>query len=105
MNLEIIKPIGEVVAYRDALKKKYVVHGYLCKHVGDPQKPTTTDPEEQATKTEWVEISTAVKRFQNQIDLLMRDVTLPITDDSLQSRIHNYTTSLTILKEAFENTV
>ena len=100
VRVEILESVGEVIAYRDFLKKKYVVHGYLCKQVGDFVTPTSTDPEERGMKIAWIDIPFAIQKMEDQIHSLMEQATLPITDDILQSRINNCKTSLVILKEA-----
>jgi ADP-ribose pyrophosphatase YjhB (NUDIX family) len=97
-HIEIIRLIGEVIAYRDYLKKKYIVHGYLCKIVGELEKPTTLDPEEQETKIVWIEIQTAIKKLEDEIQSLMTEVD-PIKDDISQKRIYNRQISLAFLKE------
>ncbi len=98
-RVEIVEPIGEVIAYRDFLKKKYVVHGYFCKQIGDFEKPTTTDENEMTEKSEWIPLSKAVQKFEELIELDSQGMTFPITDDLIQSRLHNRGASLVILEE------
>ena len=97
-RIEIIKPLGEVVAFRDYLKKKYIVHGYLCKIVGQLEKPTSIDPEEQNTKPVWIDIQGSIKKMEDEIESLLTE-TDPIQDDIFQRRIYNRKISLTFLKE------
>jgi len=97
-TIDILKPLGEVIAYRDYLKKKYVAHGYLCKIVGTLSKATTLDPLEQKMEISWIEIPKAIEKLENEIKSLFRD-TDPIKDDITQKSTHNRRTSLIFLKE------
>lgn len=97
MKLQIMKSLGEVIAYRDFIKKKYIVHGYLCKQVGELETPTTTDPEEQGMKTTWIEINTAIKKLENEIASLLNEYPVIIADE-IQRKGHNRKTSLAFLK-------
>lgn len=103
-KVEIIRQLGEVVAYRDFLKKKYVVHGYLCNIVGDLETPTSLDPEEKETKATWVDISTAIKRLESEIATIESERLRSTDQDDLgQRRSHNRKTSLVFLKEISNN--
>lgn len=67
VKVMVIKYLGEVIAYRDAIKKKYVVHGYLCKQVGDFETPTSTSEDEQGIETKWILIPEAVSQLEKEI--------------------------------------
>lgn len=97
-KVEIIKPLGEVISYRDYLKQKYVVHGYLCKIIGELGDPTTTDPEEQKTQKVWIEIPKAIEKLKSEIQELTQSPD-QIKDDITQKRVFNRKISLAFLLE------
>lgn len=97
-KVKIIKPLGEVIAYRDHIKKKYIVHGYLCKIIGELDVPTTIDPEEQKTEKTWIEISKAIEKLKYEIQALTESLNLS-KDDITQKSVHNRKTSLAFLME------
>lgn len=96
-TVEIIKPVGQVVAYRDFLKKKYVQNGYLCKQIGELQKPTSIDPEEYKAKTEWFDIAEAIQRLRGELDSLTNQN--PPHDDLSQRKIQHRRMTLAFLEE------
>lgn len=98
-KIEIIRPLGEVITFRDYLKKKYVVHGYLCKQVGDFVEPTTQDPEEHEEKKSWVNIKSGIQKLESEIEILLKEEPLALKDDLTQRRRYNRMISLTFLKE------
>lgn len=101
-RIEIVRPIGEAVAYRDFLKKKYVVRGYLCRQIGELVPPTSADAKERSVKIQWLGVSEAMRKLEDEITELSRTTTPP-EDDTAQSRIHNRKISLAFLKEIAED--
>lgn len=97
-KVEIIKPLGEVIAYRDYLKKKYVINGYLCKIIGELGESTTTDLEEKKTEKTWIEIPKAIEKLESEIQALITSPD-PVKDDITQRRVYNRKTSLIFLME------
>lgn len=98
-TVKIVKPIGEAVAYRDFLKKKYIVHGYICEQVGRLQERTTSDPEEQKEEIWPFSVSEAIQKLEREIDKLQTDrLKSKEKDDTFQLRIHNRVISLNLLK-------
>ena len=98
-KIEIIKPLGEVIAYRDFTKKKYVIHGYLCKQIGGLENRTTTDPREQEVKVSWVTIPQAIINVENEIASLENEYKLQGKNEILQAKMNNRKTALAFLKE------
>lgn len=100
IEIEIIRPLGEVVSYRDALKMKYVIEGYLCKYIKTVSAPTTSDAEEIEQELIWQKPDKAVRRVQEDIkDIQGEDKNL-YEGDGYQSRLYNRQMSLALLKEA-----
>lgn len=101
-KVEIIKPLGEVIAYRDFIKKKYIVHGYLCKIIGNLIERTTIDPAEKEQKVTWLKINEAILKLEKEIEDLLKVDSLIYTEE-YQIKLHNREASLLFLKEVFEN--
>ncbi len=98
-NIEIISEVGEVVAYRDFSKQKYIVQGYICKIVGSLVKPTTTQFEEKITVPVWQSIPYAISNLENKILEIEKAYLNKPKDDKFQQKVHNRKTSIAFLKE------
>ncbi len=103
MKIEIIKPLGEVIGYRDALKRKYLAKGYLCKYLEIVSAPTTNDTEERGQILIWKKPHEAIARFESEIDYLKTEDKSLYKGDEYQSKLFNRQMSLAFLKEAFKN--
>ncbi len=100
VRVKVLKPLGEVVAYRDAIKKKYVVRGYLCKQIGDLEKPTTTSEDEQGIEAKWIPVPDAITQLEREIAELEKQET-PDDEDLYHARIYNRKISLHFLRVVF----
>lgn len=102
IEVEIIKPLGRVVGYRDALKKKYIVDGFLCKFVRKICEPTTIDEGERNQKLIWHTSKEATLYVENEIEKLKAMDRNSFIGDQYQSLLFNKLTALAFLKEAFQ---
>ena len=98
-RIEIIKPLGKVIAYRDFTKKKYVIHGYLCKQIGKLENRTTIDPREVDVEVAWVSIVEAIKNVEREIASIANAYESQGKDEILQAKMNNRKTALAFLKE------
>lgn len=98
-RIEIIEPVGEVISYRDFLKKKYILHGYVCRQIGMLETPTSTDPQEQGKKIQWLDIKEAIQNLESKMVFLTAQNPPPFQDDLTQGRIHRCKISIAFLKE------
>ncbi len=101
-TVKILKYLGEVVAYRDAIKKKYVVRGYVCKQVGGLQKPTSTSPDEQGIEAKWIAVPEAITQLEREISELEKQETFE-DEDLYHGRIYNRKILLYFLKDFLDN--
>ncbi len=101
VRIEIIKPLGEVVQYRDVLKKKYITQGYLCKYLETAGAPTTTDADELNMKNIWENPQEAIQRIQAEIKELKEKNHSNYEGDTYQSKLYNRETAVAFLKVAF----
>ncbi len=101
MEIEILKPLGEVIAYRDFLKKKYVIKGFLCKYVKTVSEPTTTDDAEKARPLLVENPEDSISRLEKQIENLEKENPDKYEGDTYQAHLYNQQTTLAFLKDAF----
>jgi 8-oxo-dGTP diphosphatase len=102
IEVEIVRPLGVIVGYRDALKKKYFTQGYFCTYLRTVSEPTTTDTEELDQKLEWLPPEESIKRIESEIEMLKHADQGTFTGDEYQSRLYNRQMTLAFLKEAFK---
>lgn len=102
IRIEIIKPIGEVVAYRDVLKLKYITQGYLCKYLEAVSAPTTTQEDEQGIIAGWESPEKSLTRIRSEIEEIKKEGSSIHPGDSYQSKVYNCETTIAFLKEVFK---
>lgn len=102
LEIEIIKPLGEVVAYRNFLKKKYVTKGFLCKVVRTVSEPTTTDEAEKERPLLVENPEDSIARLEKQIEDLEKEGPEKYEGDTYQAHLYNQQTTLAFLKESFK---
>lgn len=100
VEIEIVKPLGEVIAYRDFLKKKYVTKGFLCKVVKTISEPTTTDEAEKARPLLVENPQNSIARLKKQIADLEKENPEKYEGDTYQAHLYNQQTTLAFLIEA-----
>lgn len=65
-TLEIVRELGNVIAYRDELKLKYIFTGYECSLVS-LGNPTTSLRDEIGKSVAWEQRIDLISRFENEI--------------------------------------
>lgn len=101
IQIEIIKPLGCVVGYRDSSKRKYVINGYLCKYIKNIGHPTTNDERELKIKLVWESPVEAIRHFEKEIEVI-KNTDLSVDGDTYQAKLLNRQMSLEFLKESFK---
>lgn len=99
MEITIIKPIGQVIAYRDFLKQKYSTNGYLCEYVQTTSTPTTLDSDELKMKLFWEYPLESIDRLEKEIQELESKDRESYNDDTYQRKLYNRKTALAFIKE------
>lgn len=102
IEVEIIRPLGKIIGYRDALKKKYDTNGYLCRYLKTVSTPTTIEQYEKEIDLIWDTPKETIKRFEEEILDLQNVNKNTFNGDEYQSRLYNRQMSLAFLKEAFK---
>lgn len=97
IRLEIIRPLGEVSAYRDATKKIYRMFGYECKYIEKIQEPV----DETANPAFWEKPEDSILRFQSDIEALKQSDKSQYEPDVYEAKLYNREMSLLFLKEVF----
>lgn len=98
----IVKSLGTVVQYRDALRKKYIIYGYLCNYIRTASNPTTTQEDEQGTITEWKTKDQAISDLLTQINEIETKGPSAYEGDTYQSKLYNRKTSVIFLQESMK---
>jgi 8-oxo-dGTP pyrophosphatase MutT (NUDIX family) len=100
IEVEIIKPLGEIISYRDGKKKKYITRGYLCKFVRKVCEPTTILPGEQGIATDWFDIGETIARFEKEIEEISKKGLGGDEADLFQVSLHARQVNLDLIKQA-----
>lgn len=101
LTIEIVKPIGMVIQYRDYIQKRYEVWGFLTRIVGEKVDPSTMQADEVGAQISWKPYQEACTALHERIQQLEA---LPVErrdGDAWQGKLYNYKTTLTFL-EALE---
>lgn len=105
IEVEIVRPLGNrsiIVQYRDILKRKYEVHGFLARLIGVYGVSTTKQEDELEKTVEWLPVNDARSMFEKRI----KDLEIPhgegFDGDAHQGKLFNTITALTLLNEAIE---
>ena len=99
--VRIEKELGTVIAYRKALKLKYVYTGFHCRLVS-LGKPTTTIDHEMGKGGVWEKRIDAINRIQSEINIIKNDKDAHTDFDRYYARIFMRETALIFLKEVEE---
>lgn len=91
-----ITEIGHVIQYRDHIKKKYVVYGFVCDLVAFDLETNPQDENERNFKVRWTKTESAINAVKQEIE---RCLAQEATDDSLQGKLFNLQTTLVFLNE------
>lgn len=100
--IEIIQPLGKIVQYRDALKKRYEVYGFLAKLISFQGKPTTTQADEVGQEYHWTTLDESITYLENKIDELEKVSLEDRLTDNYQGGLYNAKTHLIFIKKAQE---
>ena len=101
VEMENIRSIGTVIQYRDGLRKKYEVHGFIANQIGKMVQSTTTQANELDRVPKWTTFADAICYLKGFIDAL-EGVSCNTKDDSYQGRFYNAKTHLIFIKKAQE---
>jgi ADP-ribose pyrophosphatase YjhB (NUDIX family) len=101
VKMKNITPIGIVIQYRDELKKKYEVHGFIADKVGEMVPSTTTQANELGRTLNWSSFQSAISYLENYIKELESGSSNK-SKDSYQGRLYNAKTHLLFIKKAQE---
>lgn len=95
-SVENISVIGEVVQYRDFLKRRYVVNGYSADLVAFDKEPNPQDEREAQLTVGWHTIDVALELVEASI---RHYDNIAIVDDSQQGKLYNLRTTYELLRQ------
>jgi 8-oxo-dGTP pyrophosphatase MutT (NUDIX family) len=98
-TIKIVRELGEVIAYRDILEKKYITKGFQAEIVSVGEK-TTTQEDELDLKVLISPLSEASAYYESRIvDIESNKSELLAQSDMYQSKLFNAMTALAFLKK------
>lgn len=100
ISIEIVKPLGIVIQFRDVLKKRYEIHGVVARYVAKVSEPTTTSESEKRRIVAWHTLPEAISMLEKSVEEFERANAKETFDDSYQARLYNAKTALIFLQEA-----
>jgi len=103
IKIKVLRSLGQIVGYRDALKRKYIIDGYLCEFIEIVGSPTTTDVAELNMKAVWEKPNEAITRFEKEVDTILRTDPDTFVGDVYQAKLYNRQMSLAFLRQAFDS--
>ena len=95
-SVENISVIGEVVQYRDFLKRRYVVNGYSADLVAFDKEPNPQDEREAQLTVGWHTVDVALELVEASI---RHYDNIAIVDDSQQGKLYNLQTTRELLRQ------
>jgi len=90
-----VKEIGSVVQYRNFLKKRYVVNGYVAKLASSGEATSPQDEGEAQFTQTWLSVDEALKFVADSIETVKAK---PLDDDTNQGKLYNLMTTYELLK-------
>ena len=97
-EVDIMQELGVIIQYRDYLKKKYEIHGFLTKLVFI-QRPRTVQEDEIGKESHFVTFVEAKKMLSERIKE-METSTVEKDSEEYQARYYHRLTTLRFIEEA-----
>lgn len=104
IEITIEKYLGTIVQYRDYVKRKYIIHGYVCK-VKNIYSPTTIQKDEQGIEGAWEKIPDALTRLEKEIQEFKKMDKENVDGDLYQRRIFHRITAKTFIEKYLEEKI
>ncbi|MBW4891126.1 NUDIX hydrolase [Mucilaginibacter sp. HMF5004] len=102
VEVEIVGYLGSVIQYRQYLKKKYIIRGYLCNFTTNISQPSTVDIDELKTKKTWKCITVAIDGLNKKIMELQNIHSKDMQTDHYQASLFNRQMAVFFLGEALK---
>ena len=96
-TIEIIRELGNVITYRDVLRKKYIFTGYYCQLVS-LARPTTTFENEIGVRLSWKNREQTIRDMENHILEVQTKGKEVFEGDRYQAHLFNTKTAIVFLK-------
>lgn len=100
IEIEVLDALGVVIQFRDAFKKRYVIHGFLARFIAQQGEPTTTQENEQKRTVTWYGVAEAEQLLVDEIIKIEEVGDTNAVEDKYQSELFNTKTALCFLQEA-----
>ncbi len=97
-EIAVTRSLGEMIAYRDFFKRKYITRAYVCTYVQTLGAPTSTQEDEIGIVAEWEDIESAIERVTKEIILLQAEGPDAYEGDEYQDKLYNRQMAVYFLK-------
>jgi len=98
ITIEIQKYLGDVFIYRDVIKKKYIVKGYIAKFLEKIAEPT----DDIDYKRLWELPHEAISRLTKEISEIEKEGPDPADPERFEARVGNRKMTKLFIEEAFK---
>lgn len=102
ITIKILQPLGTIIQYRDEIKKKYEVQGFLAQLINKEVFATTSKEDELKKEVIWMTPSDAKEFFEKKIGELKSNPNADVSGDVYQGKLYNTMTALMFLNEAIK---
>ncbi len=100
ITIEILKPLGVVIQFRDVWKKRYVIHGFLARFLAQKSQPTTLQENEKKRTVAWYAFTEADQLLTERIQALEQEGDLNPTQGLYQAQLFNMKTAQIFLRSS-----
>lgn len=100
IRIEILQDIGTVIQYRDEIKKKYEVQGFIARLISKEVVATTSQVDELGKELTWMTPLGAKEFLKKKIVELQSNPCTDFSKDTYQGKLYNTRTTLIFLNEA-----
>jgi ADP-ribose pyrophosphatase YjhB (NUDIX family) len=101
VTIKILEPLETVIQYRDEIKKKYEVHGFVAQLITE-SAATTRQEDETGKETVWMTQLDAKEFFEKRIEELKSNSNANVSSEAHQGKLYNTMTALIFLNEAIK---
>lgn len=101
VTIKILQSLGTVIQYRDEIKKKYEVHGFVAQLIKE-SAATTRQEDELGKELVWMTLIDAKEFFEKRIEELKSNPNADVSSDVYQGKLYNTMTALMFLNETIK---
>ena len=97
--VEMGESLGVVIQYRNALKMRYEIHGFIATFIKAVAMPSTTQEDEVGKSCQWKTLEEAIAYLDEKVKRLEQDTEMDRTGDAYYGKLWNAKTHLLFLRK------